>query len=395
MEKLIAVVLAAGKGTRMKSPLPKVMHKLGGLSLLGHVCWRLSKLNPQKTIIVSPPGQGALFAEEASRWVENCSFIEQHQRLGTGHATRLAVQSLTAEEVTNDVRILVVYGDTPLLESSSMQFVVNDNHAVSVLGFKSDDPNSYGRFMFDSKGALRGIVEAANLDQYPEIKQDQNPVIYNSGVMAFDLVALDPLLKELKPSPPKGEIYLTDLIASAYQNGLTTAYQEASFDQLQGANDFAELSKLEKTWQNSKRHDLMRSGVYMLAPETIWFHYDSEIASGVYLESNIVFGPKVKLHAGVHIKSFSHIEGAEIDTHAVIGPYARIRPDSKIGKNVHIGNFVEIKNAHFADGVKANHLAYLGDCHIGALSNIGAGTIHSRALRARGWLEFTAAKVGA
>ena len=366
--KGLAVVLAAGEGTRMRSSMPKVLHAIAGRSLLGHVMAGLDDFADMDCALVVGPGMEAAEAEAKTIRPDVSSFV-QSARLGTAHAT-LAARS--AIESANGP-VLVLYGDTPLLGSDTLRRVlgaIEEGADVVVLGFEPADPDGYGRLLLDASGALTEIREHRDASQAERAVR-----LCNSGVMAFrsDL-ALD-LLAEVGNDNAKGEYYLTDTVAIARAKGLQAAVIVCDEGEVAGVNDRMQLARLEAAYQARKRAELMRRGVTMIAPETVILNYDTEIASDTLIEPFVVFGPGVSVAEGATIRSFSHLESAEIGEGAVVGPYARLRPGSEIGPGAKIGNFVETKNARIEPGAKVNHLTYIGDARIGAGANIGAGTI--------------------
>jgi bifunctional UDP-N-acetylglucosamine pyrophosphorylase/glucosamine-1-phosphate N-acetyltransferase len=362
----LAIILAAGEGTRMRSALPKVMHKVGGLPMLGHVLAAATAAGATQRAVVVGPG-----ATEVRRFLDGEEpqpvVYTQSERLGTAHAVLAARKELRAEP--DDV--LVLYGDTPLLSPATlkrMRGALGKGNDVVVLGFRTGHPGGYGRLV-TVKGRLVAICEekdAGNVERAINF--------CNAGVMAFRGTAAK-LLKKIGNQNAKGEYYLTDLVALANAAGLNVVALETKESEVLGVNSRIELAAAERAFQEGARRAAMDSGVTMIAPETVWFSHDTMIGRDVVIEPNVFFAPGVSVAAGAMIKANSHIEGAEIGTGAIIGPFARLRPGAKIGPNAHVGNFVEIKNAAIDEGAKANHLTYIGDAHVGAGANIGAGTI--------------------
>jgi bifunctional UDP-N-acetylglucosamine pyrophosphorylase/glucosamine-1-phosphate N-acetyltransferase len=366
-ESLTAVVLAAGKGTRMKSGRAKVLHPLAGRTLIGHVLATAGRLEPEKSVVVLAKDMDDVATEVSGMDMETAVAI-QDPPLGTGHALMAARDDLPSE---GDV--LVLYGDTPLLTAGTlMQLLAKRREAdaaVAVFGFRPPDPSGYGRLRFDDEG-LAELVEERHADE--ALKRDG---MCNAGIMAMDAARLGTLLDALELKQPKGEYYLTDIVEHARKLGWSCTAIEGPWEEGHGVNSQTQLAEAEAVVQRRLREAAMEQGVIMAAPETVHLAADTELAPGVEVQPYVVFGPGVRVAEGAVIKSFSHIEGADIGEGAQIGPYARLRPGSEIGERARVGNFVETKKVVMEAGAKANHLTYLGDAHIGAASNIGAGTI--------------------
>ena len=361
---IAVVILAAGKGTRMKSGLPKVMHAVAGRPMISHLLDTVSTLAPEKVVVVVGPDMDLVTDTVAPH--PTCV---QADRNGTGGAVKAARAEL--ERFTGTV--LVLYGDTPLVRADTMAAAAGacaDGAAVSVLGFRPSHFHQYGRLITDDSGALTAIVEAR--DASPE-ELDVN--LCNSGVMAFAGEHLLSLLDKLDTNNSKGEYYLTDTVRLARAQGLSAAVVEGEEDELLGVNSREDLAVAEAVVQDELRSRAMENGATLVEPATVWFQHDTVLGRDVVVQPNVVFGPGVTVADNVDIRAFSHLEGATVSSGAVIGPYARLRPGAQIGEDAHIGNFVEIKNAEIGKGAKANHLTYIGDATIGAGANIGAGTI--------------------
>ncbi len=361
-----AIILAAGKGTRMKSNLPKVMHVLAGRTMLGHVLGSVAQLEPERTAVVVGPGMDAV-----SREVAPIVSVVQGEQLGTGDAVKAARDLLSGFDGT----VLVLFGDTPFISSATLVNMIeareaNPGPAVVVLGFRPGDPGAYGRLVVDSAGGLQAIVEARDASP-EELAID----LCNSGVMAIDGHQLFALIDAIGNDNAKAEFYLTDIVRIARRRGLACAYIEADEGELLGVNSRADLAVAEAIMQQSLRAGAMAMGVTLTDPSSVWFSFDTELGSDVIIGPNVFFGPGVSVAAGAEIKAFSHIEGASIATGATVGPFARLRPGARIGKGARVGNFVEIKNALLEPGAKVNHLSYVGDARVGKGANIGAGTI--------------------
>lgn len=363
---IAAIVLAAGKGTRMKSAVPKVLHKVAGRPMLGHVLEAVGALEPARVAVVVGPDMADV-ARAADPWPT----VLQPARNGTGDAVKAALPLLA----DFDGPVLAVYGDTPLLTAGTLRAMVArlaepDAPALAVLGMRPDDPGQYGRLITDGAGGLQAIVEHA--DATPE----QRAIgLCNGGLMAFDGRRLAGLIGAIGNDNAKGEYYLTDAVAIARAAGHGCAVVEGSAEEVLGINSRAELALAEKVMQARLRARAMAKGATLVDPDTVYFSVDTVLGRDVAVQPHVVFGPGVSVADDVEILAFSHLEGVRIAAGARIGPFARLRPGADIGPDVHIGNFVEVKNATLGPGAKANHLTYLGDADIGAGSNVGAGTI--------------------
>ncbi len=366
-QSLTVGVLAAGKGTRMKSGRAKVLHPLAGRTMIGHVIAIAAELEPEKAVVVLAKDMDDVAAAVAKTELPTATAI-QDPPLGTGHALMAARDRLPPE---GDV--LVLYGDTPLLTASTLNELLEKRQAtdaaVAVFGFRPPDPSGYGRLRFDD-GGLAALVEERHADE--ALKRDG---LCNAGIMAMDAARLGTLLDCMEFREEKGEYYLTDIVEHARTKGWACTAIEGPWEEGHGVNSQSQLAEAEAVLQRRLREDALERGVIMSAPETVHLAADTKLAPGVEIQPYVVFGPKVEVDEGAIIKSFSHLEGAHVGRKGQIGPYARLRPGSEIGDDARIGNFVETKNAVIEPGAKANHLTYLGDAHIGAKSNIGAGTI--------------------
>ena len=363
-----AIILAAGQGTRMKSSLSKVLHKVAGRAMLDWVIALARDLNCEKIVVVTGAHNQDATKKVISQLGEGAHAL-QDPPMGTGHAVNCAKDAMG----DFDGNVIVLYADTPLItkETAVKAFEAVENGAsVSVLGFEAKTPGAYGRLIENKDGDLLEIVEAK------EATADQLAInLCNSGVMAANAKDLFAHLENVTNENAKGEYYLTDVVGLAVNAGQKCKAVRGTEDEVMGVNSRLELSQAEAAFQNKKRVAMMEKGVTLIAPETVFFSHDTEIENDVTIEPNVVFGEGVVVKSGATIRAFTHIEGGKIGNGAIIGPYSRIRPGSEIGKDVHIGNFVETKNAKLAEGVKANHLTYLGDVTIGKKTNIGAGTI--------------------
>jgi bifunctional UDP-N-acetylglucosamine pyrophosphorylase/glucosamine-1-phosphate N-acetyltransferase len=361
-----AIVLAAGKGTRMRSDLPKVMHRLAGRPLVQHVLAALAPLAPRRTVVVLAPGM-----ETVAAALPGTAIAIQREALGTGHATLAALPALAGEPLDD---VLVLFGDTPLLTTATLEAMLAERRrapeaAVVVLGMRPDDPAEYGRLVV-ADGMLEAIVEA----------KDASPLqreigLCNSGVMAIDATRLAALLDAIGTDNAKGEYYLTDIVGVARRQGLPCRIVEAPAEELVGVNSRSDLAAAEALMQQRLRAAAMAGGATLTAPETVFLSADTTIGRDVTIAPYVVCGPGVVIEDRAEILSFCHFVGARIGAGAIVGPYARLRPGAAIGEDAHIGNFVEVKQATIGRGAKANHLSYIGDAEIGEGANIGAGTI--------------------
>jgi len=370
--KAAVVILAAGKGTRMKSARHKVLHPIGGQPMILHLIDTLSGIELAQRILVVGSGREQVETAMAGRDVE---LVLQEPQLGTGHAVSAATGSLASD--IDDV--IILYGDTPFLEAATLERLISERRkpledgespAIVVLGFRPADPGDYGRLVVDAHGRLDRIVEARDASE-----SERALDLCNSGVMAVEARRLASLLARVRNDNAKGEYYLTDIVHLARAEGRQAVVVEATEAQLLGVNSRQDLAAAEAVFQRRARERAMDEGVGLVAPETVFFSFDTRLAPDVEVEPHVVFCPGVTVESGAVIRSFSHLEGAHVASGAVIGPYARIRPGSVIGEEARIGNFVEVKKSTLERGAKANHLAYLGDARIGEKANIGAGTI--------------------
>ena len=367
MTEIAIIVLAAGKGTRMKSALPKVMHRAAGRSLLAHVLHAAKALAPAEAVTVVGPGMESV-AEEARSVFPQVRTAIQADRLGTAHAVSMAKEALAGFRGT----VLVLYGDVPLISSESLAGLAElvGRSGIAVLGFEAANPHGYGRLLRNAQGQITGIRE--ELDASPE---ERAITLCNSGIIGVAADILWPLLARVGNSNAKGEYYLTDLVELAAADGKPCVLAVCPEEAVAGVNDRLQLAAIEARLQEAYRRRHMLNGATLTAPGTVFFSADTEIGQDVVIEPNVVFGPGVTVGDGVEILAFSHIEGARIAAGARIGPYARLRPGAEIGAAAHIGNFVEVKKAVIGAGAKANHLSYIGDARVGEKTNIGAGTI--------------------
>jgi bifunctional UDP-N-acetylglucosamine pyrophosphorylase/glucosamine-1-phosphate N-acetyltransferase len=366
--KRAAVILAAGQGTRMKSPTPKVLHRIGGRTLLDHAIDAAEGLGCERIVVVVG-AHSPWVGEHARERLGEGATVLQDPPLGTGHAV-LAARDALADF---DGDVVVTYADCPLLTAPVIEplFALRAKGAdVAVLGFEAANPTGYGRLIMAPGHVLLRIVEEKDADE--TVKQVRH---CNSGVLAADRATLFDLLANVGNDNAKGEYYLTDVVGLAHDRSLATRAVFAPEAAVQGVNSQAELAAAEAVWQAGRRHAFLVEGVTMPAPDSVHLCWDTQLAAGVTVEPFVVFGPGVSVAAGAVIRAFSHLEGATVGEGALIGPYARLRPGAEIGAEAHIGNFVEVKKVKVGAGAKANHLSYLGDGSVGPKANIGAGTI--------------------
>ena len=370
MSGLACVVLAAGKGTRMRSALPKVLHPLAGRPMVEHALAIARALEPVRTVLViGPELESVAPSLEGGDGAVAC--VVQEEPLGTAHAVAQARPLL--EDFGGDV--LVLYADTPLVRSETLARLIQARReggdmAAAVLGFRPEDPAEYGRLILASDGTLARIVE------YAEASGDERAVaLCNAGMMTVDGRRLFPLLDAIGSDNAKGEHYLTDLPAIVAAKGGRCAVAEAPVDEVMGINDRVQLAEAEHVIQDRLRRAAMEGGATLVDPATVWLSCDTRLGSDVTVGPNVAFGPGVVIEDGVEIRPFSHLEGVRVRKGATIGPFARLRPGSDIGEGARVGNFVEVKSSTVAQGAKINHLSYVGDAGVGAGANIGAGTI--------------------
>ena len=363
-----AIILAAGKWTRMKSDLHKVLHPIAGRPMLLHLIDSVSVLAPAKMVVVT----GAAGAQvEAAVAPLGIATADQAEQLGTGHAVQQAESALSGF----DGDVLILYGDVPLVTSATMRRMLDrlhggDEPAAVVLGSRPLDPGAYGRIIADADGIIQKMVEYKDASA-----EERDETLCNSGLMAARSHDLFALLSRVGNDNAAGEYYLPDIVMLAAADGRRSAVIETDADEVAGVNSRGELAQVEARWQTRRRDEAMAAGVSLAAPETVWFAYDTQLGRDVTIEPNVVFGPGVSIGDGAQVHAFSHIEGATVGAGASVGPFARLRPGAFLGEGAKVGNFVEMKNAVLGPGAKASHLTYLGDADVGADANIGAGTI--------------------
>jgi bifunctional UDP-N-acetylglucosamine pyrophosphorylase/glucosamine-1-phosphate N-acetyltransferase len=366
-DSVTVVVLAAGKGTRMKSPRPKVLHRLAERPMIHHVLAVAAELEPGRAVVVLAPDMAEV-AAEVNRGPQPATIVFQEPQLGTGHALLIARDQLPAAG-----EVLVLYGDTPLLAPATLRSLLEARRAaaaaVAVLGMRPPDPGGYGRLAFEG-GELAAIVEERHADD--GLKRDG---LCNAGIMAFDAARLGALLDALELRTPKNEYYLTDAVEHARARGWSCVAIEMPWLEAIGINSQAQLAEAEAVLQHRLRQAAMAGGVTLIGLDTVFLAADTQLEEDVEVGPYVVFGPGVRVARGARILPFCHLDGVTIGPGAQIGPFARLRPGAEIGPGARVGNFVEVKNAVLEAGAKANHLSYIGDARVGAKANIGAGTI--------------------
>lgn len=364
---LAVIVLAAGKGTRMKSDLHKVLHAVAGRPMIEHLLASVAELAPARQVVVAGHGRDQLEKALGGR----AAIALQEPQLGTGHAVQQAQAAL--EGFAGDV--LVLYGDVPFVQPATMRALLARLHApdapaVVVLGFEPEDALQYGRVI-----AQDGVI--ARMVEYKDANEaERAATLCNSGLLAARSDDLFALLARVGNANAQGEYYLPDIVNIAIGDGRKAAVVVTpDADEVAGINSRAELAEADARWQQRRRQRAMAEGATLRAPETVWFAWDTVLGRDVIIEQNVIFGPGVTVADNVEIRAFCHIEGARIESGVTVGPFARLRPGAVLEEKSRIGNFVEVKNATLHKGAKANHLTYLGDADIGADANIGAGTI--------------------
>ena len=362
---LAVIILAAGQGTRMKSAKHKVLHPVAGRPMLLHLLASIAELRPERQVVVVGAGREQV---EAAVGGTGAVIAVQQQQLGTGHAVAQAHDALAG--FAGD--ILILYGDVPLVRAETMRAMLDrlnlgDELRAVVLGFRPEDAGAYGRIITDGNGIIAKMVEYKDADA-----GERAVTLCNSGLMAVRSTDLFVLLDKIGNDNAAGEYYLPDIVMLP---GAQSAVIETEAWEVAGVNSRQEQAAIEAAWQDRRRSEAMRDGVTLIAPETVFFAYDTQVGRDVVIEPNVVFGPGVTVADDVMIRAFSHLEGASVGKGAEVGPYARLRPGADIGAQAKIGNFVEIKKAEISEGAKVNHLSYIGDASIGAGANIGAGTI--------------------
>ena len=361
------IILAAGKGTRMNSELPKVLHPIAGAPMLHHAMQTGTALSPEKTIVVAGHGADAVQAA-ALDFDPTAQVVIQEEQLGTGHAVDQARAALAGF----DGDVVVLFGDTPFLAPETLQRMIDarKSHDVVVLGFDvAELQPRYGRLVMDGDRLLK-IVE------YKDATEDERQIRFtNSGLLACDAATLFDLIAGLSNDNASGEYYLTEVAELANQRGLSVTAIKCDEAETLGVDSRTDLANADAIFQSRARAALLADGVTLAAPDTVYLSYDTVIGRDALIEPNVIFGPGVTVESGATIRAFSHLEGCHVSRGAIVGPYARLRPGAELAEDVRVGNFVEVKNATLATGAKVNHLSYIGDASVGEASNIGAGTI--------------------
>jgi len=360
------IILAAGLGSRMNSDLPKVLHHLGAAPLLHHAMQAGLSLDPGRVVVVAGHGAAAV-TRAAQRYLDTAEVVVQTEQLGTAHAVAQAAPLLAG--APGDA--IVLYGDTPFIRSETLEAMLaaRARHAVVVLGFEARDPGRYGRLVTQGE-ALERIVE------FKEATVEERAItLCNSGVICAAAGMLFDLVAAVGNANASGEYYLTDIVEIARTRGLSAGVVTCDEAETLGINTRAQLAEAEAAFQARMRKAAMDDGVTLAAPDTVFFALDTHIGRDAVIAPNVVFGPGVTVESGAEIRAFCHLEGCHVSRGATVGPFARLRPGAELAEDVHVGNFVEIKNTVLDEGVKVGHLTYLGDAHVGEFTNIGAGTV--------------------
>ncbi len=361
----LAVVLAAGEGTRMRSARPKVLHEVAGRSMLAHCLAAVAEAGVGRVALVVAPGRDDVVAAAGSPHVR--TFV-QHERRGTAHAVLAAESAISAVD-----EVLVAFADTPLVRPDTYARLLaglrDTGAAVAVAGFTARDPTGYGRLLLEGGGlvAIREEKDATTAERAVSL--------CNGGLMALDGRHALALLRAVRADNAQNEFYLTDVVALARAGGLGATVVAVEEAEVGGVNDRAQLARAEALMQERLRAAAMRGGATLVDPASVTLAFDTALGRDVLIEPHVVFAPGVRVGNGARIRAFSHLDGATVGAGAVIGPFARLRPGTVLHENVHIGNFVEVKASTLHAGVKANHLSYVGDATVGVGTNLGAGTI--------------------
>jgi len=363
----LTIILAAGEGTRMMSSMPKVLHQVAGLAMVGHVLNTAREAGCDKSVVVV--GASADRVEKEVLAIDDgASVAIQHRRLGTGHAV-LAAEDWLSKDFDH---VLVLYGDVPLIRAqtlTAMREKLDQGAALVVLGFEAADPTGYGRMLTD-QGKLIAIREHKDATD-----EEQAVTFCNGGIMAFQGATISAILNAIENNNAQKEYYLTDAVEVARARGLDVRAMEVDENDIRGVNNRVQLAEVEAIWQSRKRREMMLNGVSLSAPDTVIFSHDTAIGRDCTVEPYVVFASGVRVSDNVIIKAFSHLDGADIADGCTVGPYARLRPGTKLLPGARVGNFCETKKSTIGAGAKVNHLSYIGDTTIGKSANIGAGTI--------------------
>ena len=360
------IILAAGQGTRMNSDLPKVLHHVAAAPMLHHALATAHSLDPSRIIVVTGH-EGQAVAASATAYSEAVDCVVQDPQLGTAHAVAQAAPLLADAEG----EAVVLYADTPLIREETLRKMLDarSRHAVVILGFHAKDPGRYGRLLIKDSNLLA-------IREFDVATEAERAItLCNSGVVCAEASLLLSLVAEVKDDNPKKEFYLTDIVEIARARGLSAGVVLCDEAETLGVNTRAQLAEAETAFQTRARAEALENGVTLTAPETVFFALDTYIGRDAIIGPNVLFGPGVTVESGAEIKGFCHLEGCHISRGASVGPFARLRPGAELAEDVHVGNFVEIKNAILDEGVKVGHLTYIGDADIGEHTNIGAGTV--------------------
>ncbi|MEL7100192.1 MAG: bifunctional UDP-N-acetylglucosamine diphosphorylase/glucosamine-1-phosphate N-acetyltransferase GlmU [Pseudomonadota bacterium] len=363
---IATILLAAGKGTRMNSDVPKVLHPLAGAPMLHHAMRTAAAIDPAHMVVVGGHGLAAV-RKAALAFDSAAQVVEQTEQLGTGHAARMAQPALEGFAGT----VLVMFGDTPFVRPETLEALAAaaQDAEVVVLGFEAADPGRYGRLVVED-GHLARIVEFKDATN-----EERAITLCNSGVLACRSPLIWELLDEVADDNAAGEFYLTDLPALARKRDLSVTVVTCDEAETLGINSRAELAAADALFQSKAKDAMIADGVTLLDPGSTYLAFDTVIGRDAIIDPNVYFGPGVTVESGAHIRAFSHLEGCHVARGAIIGPFARLRPGAELSEDTRVGNFVEIKNAQIYEGAKVNHLSYIGDATIGPAANIGAGTV--------------------
>ncbi|MCS6759246.1 MAG: bifunctional UDP-N-acetylglucosamine diphosphorylase/glucosamine-1-phosphate N-acetyltransferase GlmU [Candidatus Devosia euplotis] len=367
MTDLLSIILAAGEGTRMRSAMPKVLHQVGGLPMIGHVLRTAQAAGSSRIALVVGASSDKVQASAMLAAPEAIVTVQQ-ERLGTGHAVRQA----KAAYATAKGNVIVLYADNPLVSQATLAEIgksLDSGADLVVVAYRPADPTNLGRLLTDN-GRLVAIREHKDATEAERLID-----LCNSGIMGFRADTLRAVIDRIGNTNAKGEYYLTDAVELANADGRRVEFVEADAAEVVGVDDRSKLAQAELTFQELRRADFMAAGITLHDPKSVWFSYDTEIAQDVTIEPNVVFGPGVRIETGAVIHAFSHIKGAHIGPNTSVGPFARLRPGANLGEGAKVGNFVEIKQAEIGKGAKISHLNYIGDASIGAEVNVGAGVI--------------------
>jgi bifunctional UDP-N-acetylglucosamine pyrophosphorylase/glucosamine-1-phosphate N-acetyltransferase len=367
MTELLSIILAAGEGTRMRSALPKVLHPVGGLPIVGHVIRAAAGAGATRLAVVTGPGHGAVQAA-IRQLAPQVEFFEQTERKGTAHAASMARAAFADAEGY----VAITYGDHPLLRSANFNGVIARLDAGmdgAILGFEPKDPTGYGRFITEGERLLK-------ITEHKDATEEERRIgLCNACILAFRAPVFREIIDKVQNNNSQGEFYATDLVELANKAGYKVGFAVAPEEDVLGVNDRVQVANAERLFQELRREDFMRAGVTLRDPATVYFSWDTTIGRDVTIEPNVVIGPGVKIADDVLVRAFCHLEDVTIGAGSSVGPFTRIRGGAELARDVHLGNFVEVKKSVIHEGVKAGHLSYLGDAEIGARTNIGAGTI--------------------